>query len=237
MNKADKDMTKEIITVNNLHKTYKSGPHAVEVLKGISYGVKKAEVVVIMGPSGVGKSTLLHIMGALDLPSSGDVHIAGQNILQLNNDAIARFRNESIGFVFQFHHLMPEFTALENVLIPTMMHSPLNNEKEEYARYILNEVGLSHRLNHKPGELSGGEQQRVAVARALVNKPEVVLADEPTGNLDNQNSAMLYKLLLDLNQKLHQTLVIVTHDEHMTSNADRTIELDDGRIANQSVRE
>ena len=227
---------KAIIKVENLVKHYDSGPQKVEVLKGISFDVKPAEVVVIKGPSGVGKSTLLHIIGALDLPTSGKVWLDGQDINSFSNSELARFRNKSVGFVFQFHHLLPEFTAFENVLIPSFMHEPLTKEKEEYARYLLEEVGLGHRLEHKPNELSGGEQQRVAVARALINKPKVVLADEPTGNLDRKNSEMLYELMLSLNKKFNQTLIIVTHDEHMTLKAGRIIELDDGQIVKEIKR-
>jgi lipoprotein-releasing system ATP-binding protein len=229
-------MSKSIISLQNIYKNYDNGPQKIEVLKGINLEIGEAEVVVVMGPSGVGKSTLLHIIGALDLPTSGEVNITGQNIFKLKNEALARFRNASIGFVFQFHHLLPEFTALENLQIPAMMHNFLTKEKKEYIQYILEEVGLSHRLNHKPGELSGGEQQRVAVARALVNNPKVILADEPTGNLDKQNSEALYALLLELNEKLKQTLVIVTHNERMASQASRIIKLDDGRIAENYVR-
>lgn len=229
-------MPEKMIDIKNIFKTYENGPQAVEVIKGIDLSVSKGEVVTIMGPSGVGKSTLLHIIGALDLPTSGQVFIAQNEINTLQNDELAKFRNKAIGFVFQFHHLLPEFTALENVMIPSMMHEGLTKEKEEYAKHLLDEVGLSHRLEHKPSELSGGEQQRVAVARALINKPFVLLADEPTGNLDNQNSEMLYSLILKLNDKLDQTLVIVTHDEHMTNKADRVIVLDDGRIADEIVK-
>ncbi len=227
-------MNKEkMIEIENVYKTYTSGPQAVEVLKGIDLVIRKAEVVTIVGPSGVGKSTLLHIMGALDVPTEGQVVIGGKEVQHLQNDSLAKFRNKAVGFVFQFHHLLPEFTAFENVIIPSMMHEPLNSEKEEYARFLLDEVGLSHRLEHKPSELSGGEQQRVAVARALINKPMVLLADEPTGNLDNHNSEMLYNLLLELNRKLSQTLVIVTHDQHMTDRAHRIIRLDDGKVAGE----
>jgi len=224
-------MPEHVIELKDIHKTYSNGPQRVEVIKGISFSVKRSEVIVIMGPSGVGKSTLLHMMGALDLPTSGDIYINNENILKLKNDQLARFRNSNIGFVFQFHHLLPEFTALENVLIPAMMYGELSREKEDYAHQILDQVGLSHRLEHKPRELSGGEQQRVAVARALVNKPQVILADEPTGNLDKQNGEALYNLLLELNRKMGQTLVIVTHNEQMTEQANRIIEMDDGQLA------
>lgn len=226
-----------MIDIKDVYKSYENGPQKVDVLKGISLQVKQAEVVVIMGPSGVGKSTLLHLIGALDLPTSGEINIAGHNVHTLRNDSLARFRNNSIGFVFQFHHLLPEFTALENILIPAMMYGKLSAEKEEYARHILDEVGLSHRLNHKPRELSGGEQQRVAVGRALVNQPKVILADEPTGNLDKKSGESLYSLLLDLNRKLKQTLIIVTHNENMTSQASRVIEMDDGKVGNQIIRD
>jgi len=225
-----------ILEIHEIYKTYDNGPQKVEVLKGISLTVSEGEVIVIMGPSGVGKSTLLHVMGLLDLPTMGTVIIAGKDIHSLKNDALARFRNSAIGFVFQFHHLLPEFTAYENVIIPAMMHAPLSREKDEYARFLLNEVGLSQRMDHKPRELSGGEQQRVAVARALINKPKLLLADEPTGNLDKRNSELLYRLLLDLNQKLSQTLIIVSHAITMSTEAHRVIELDDGRISRDSKK-
>ncbi len=224
-------MNSNIIELKQIYKSYNSGPQKVEVLKGIDLTIAGGEVALIVGPSGVGKSTLLHVLGALDIPDSGEVIVDGKSLNALSEDALARFRNQSIGFVFQFHHLLPEFTALENVLLPSMMHQPYSKEKEEYARFLLNEVGLSQRLEHKPNELSGGEQQRVAVARALINKPRVLLADEPTGNLDSANSRLLFDLLLELNQKFNQTLVMVTHAEEMAHRAQRTIQMQDGRIS------
>jgi lipoprotein-releasing system ATP-binding protein len=224
-------MTDKIIELKDVFKTYNSGPQAVEVLKGINLEISKGEVVGIMGPSGVGKSTLLHLIGMLDSPTSGQVILNGKNVQQLKGDALAKYRNKMVGFVFQFHHLLPEFTALENVMIPAMMYGMEDmTKKEEYAKYILNEVGLSSRIHHKPGELSGGEQQRVAVARALINDPQALLTDEPTGNLDKHNSEALYNLLLDINKKLNQTLVIVTHDDQIEQAASRIIHLDDGKV-------
>ncbi len=229
-------MPETIIELKNIYKSYDSGPQKVEVLKGIDLSLIKGEIVMVMGPSGVGKSTLLHIMGALDLPTSGEIWVGQHKLNEFSDAELSKFRSLSIGFVFQFHYLLPEFTALENVLIPAMMHEPLNAEKEEYAKYILDVVGLSKRLEHKPNELSGGEQQRVAVARALVNKPKLLLADEPTGNLDKRNSKMLYELLLELNSKFDQTTVIVTHSDELMSKAHRILELDDGRIESDRRR-
>ncbi len=219
-----------ILTVKNLFKTYQNGPQKVEVIKGISLDIPEGDVVIIVGPSGVGKSTLLHLIGGLDLPTAGEVLIDQKPIFQLSDRELAVFRNRHIGFVFQFHHLLPEFTALENVLIPGMMHKKNITETEQYARDLLLEVGLSERLTHKPSQLSGGEQQRVAVARALINQPRLVLADEPTGNLDKQNSQSLYRLILSLNKKFNQTFLIVTHNEMMASQASQVIEMEDGRI-------
>jgi len=222
----------KILSTNQLCKTYMTGPQEVEVLKGIDFDVVAGEIVVIMGPSGVGKSTLLHLIGGLDRPTSGDVLIDGDDVFSLRDKQLAEFRNNAIGFVFQFHHLLPEFTALENVMIPGMMHGGENVMVTGRAKSILDEIGLGHRLNHKPSELSGGEQQRVAVARALVNSPRLVLADEPTGNLDKHNSEALYELILELNKKHGQTFIIVTHNELMAKHAQRVIELEDGKIKN-----
>jgi lipoprotein-releasing system ATP-binding protein len=221
------------IQANDLFKSYRNGPQTIDVIKGIDLEIKNGEVAIIMGPSGVGKSTLLHLLGLLDNADRGSIKISGRNVADYGENKVARLRNETIGFVFQFHHLLPEFSALENVLIPTMIYGNADKSKA-YALHILDLVGLSHRLEHKPRELSGGEQQRVAVARAIVNKPSIVLADEPTGNLDKMNGEALYKLLLDLNKELNQTLLIVTHNEHMAANASRLIELDDGKIVRQT---
>jgi len=220
----------KILVTENIYKTYQNGPQKVEVIKGIQLEVQTGEIVVIIGPSGVGKSTLLHLVGGLDKPTSGNVLIDGENIFAMNDYDLAVFRNKSIGFIFQFHHLLPEFTALENVIIPGMMHSRANSELEGNAEKMLADVGLSERLHHKPSQLSGGEQQRVAVARALINNPRLVLADEPTGNLDKKNSEALYKLILSLNEKLNKTFIIVTHNEMMAKEASRVIELEDGKI-------
>jgi lipoprotein-releasing system ATP-binding protein len=220
----------KILVTENIYKTYQNGPQNVEVIKGIQLEVQSGEIVVIIGPSGVGKSTLLHLVGGLDTPTSGKVFIGGENIFAMNDYDLAVFRNKSIGFIFQFHHLLPEFTALENVMIPGMMHCRTNSKLEENAENMLADVGLSERLHHRPSQLSGGEQQRVAVARALLNKPRLVLADEPTGNLDKQNSESLYNLILSLNEKLNQTFIIVTHNEMMAKEASRVIELEDGKI-------
>ena len=220
----------KILNTKDLCKTYQTGPQEVEVLKNINLDLTTGEIVVIMGPSGVGKSTLLHLVGGLDRPSSGEVLIDGENIFVLKEKDLAVFRNKSIGFVFQFHHLLPEFTALENVMIPGMMHEGDVPAIRDRAESLLTEIGLADRLTHKPSELSGGEQQRIAVARALINNPKLVLADEPTGNLDKQNSMALYELLLELNNKFNQTFIIVTHNEMMASKAERVVELEDGMI-------
>lgn len=219
--------------VKDLFKSYGSGPQRVEVIKGIDLEIKNKEVAIIMGPSGVGKSTLLHVLGLLDKADKGKIVIRDKDVSDLNDKTMARMRNQNIGFVFQFHHLLPEFSALENVLMPAMIYGDMEKSRE-YALHLLNLVGLSHRLNHKPNELSGGEQQRIAVARSIINKPGLVLADEPTGNLDKMNGEALFNLLLKLNDELGLTLLIVTHNEHMTASASRLIELEDGKILRQT---
>ncbi|MFP4488658.1 MAG: ABC transporter ATP-binding protein [Bacteroidales bacterium] len=204
----------------------------LRVLKGVDMEVRKSEIVTIVGPSGAGKTTLLQILGTLDRPDEGSVECDGVLLNMLNARQLARFRNEQIGFVFQFHQLLPEFTALENVCIPAYIGGKSKQQAEKRAGELLSFLGLDLRLEHKPSELSGGEQQRVAVARALVNSPKVILADEPSGNLDTRNKKELHKLFFDLRDEFGQTIVIVTHDRELSGMSDRKIEIKDGVIFN-----
>lgn len=215
-----------MIELRNIHKSFGT----LEVLKGIDLTVGEAELVSIVGSSGAGKTTLLQIMGTLDAPSQGDVFIDGQHVNNLSERRLAHLRNTKIGFVFQFHQLLPEFSALENVMIPSLVSGTDRKEAEKRAGELLDMMGLSERMTHRPNELSGGEKQRVAVARALVNRPTVVLADEPSGSLDTHNKEELHRLFARLRDELHQTFVIVTHDETLSRQADRIIRLSDGRI-------
>lgn len=220
----------EIIRVENLNKRYNLKGEDLHILKGIDLSIKKEEMLAIVGPSGAGKSTLLHIMGTLDAPTEGKVYFNGMDLFAQTEEALARFRNKKLGFVFQFHHLLPEFTALENTIMPALIHKMDKKEALQRGEGILKEVGLSERINHRPGELSGGEQQRVAVARALILSPEVILADEPTGNLDTHTSDAVFSLILRLNKERGITFVIVTHNEKLASQADRIVRMVDGRI-------
>jgi lipoprotein-releasing system ATP-binding protein len=222
-----------IIRCEDIQKTFtidKKEGVALNVLKGISLDIIEGEVLSIVGASGSGKSTLLHILGGLDTPSSGRVFWNDKEISKMNEEAIARFRISQVGFVFQFHHLLPEFTALENVMIASMINGKTQKEAKDIAVDILAKVQMSERLQHKPAELSGGEQQRTAVARALANKPKVIFADEPSGNLDSVNSEKLFELLWDLNQTEKQTFVIVTHNEHFAARSGRVFRMTDGRL-------
>jgi lipoprotein-releasing system ATP-binding protein len=207
-----------------------SGSAALHVLDDIELDVPKGEMLAIVGASGVGKSTLLHILGALDKPTGGKVFYGNLDVFGLDNDRLSLFRNERVGFVFQFHHLLPEFSALENVMLPALIRRNDRKEAAGDAARMLNEVGLGARLHHRPGELSGGEQQRVAVARALILKPDVVLADEPTGNLDVHTGEAVHDLLLNINKKLGITFVIVTHNDKLAQRADRVLRMAEGRL-------
>jgi lipoprotein-releasing system ATP-binding protein len=206
----------------------------LQVLRGVGLTVQKGEIVSLVGSSGAGKSTLMHILGTLDKPDSGEVILNDIKVHQLGSKALARFRNQHIGFVFQFHHLLPEFTALENVCIPGWLGNRSRKRVEERAKELLDLLGLKDRMEHKPAALSGGEQQRVSVARALINQPDIIFADEPTGNLDSVNARELHRLFLDLRNRLNQTFLIVTHNEELASQSDKIIHMKDGQIISAS---
>jgi lipoprotein-releasing system ATP-binding protein len=215
-----------MLIAKGIHKSYGS----LEVLKGVDLEISKGEVVSIVGASGAGKSTLLHILGTLDQPDQGELGLNGQNLMQLKGDALAEFRNSRIGFVFQFHNLLPEFTALENICIPGFIQGREEQELKKRAEVLAEILGIRHRLDHKPSELSGGEQQRVAVARALINNPDLVFADEPSGNLDTSNARALHELFFKLRDTYQLSFVIVTHNEELAAKADRKVVMKDGRI-------
>jgi len=217
-----------MLEARGIHKSYGN----LEILKGVDLDIKKAEIVTIIGASGAGKSTLLHIIGTLDKPDQGTVLLNNVDVNSLSSKKLSAFRNEQIGFIFQFHHLLPEFTALENICIPAFIANKDKREAELQAFELLDLLGLRDRANHKPNELSGGEQQRVAVARAMINNPAIILADEPSGNLDSANAESLHRLFLDLRDRLQQTFVIVTHNENLAEMADRKVLMKDGLIIN-----
>ena len=221
-----------MIEARGLRKVYKNGAKELEVLKGIDLKVGRSEVLAVLGPSGAGKSTLLHLLGGLDSPTAGKVMIDGADIYALGDRERARIRNRKIGFVFQFYHLLPEFDALENVMLPLLIKGGDGRDLRDRGAGLLKAVGLEDRMNHRPGQLSGGEQQRVAIARALVNEPELLLCDEPTGNLDSESGENIIELLWELNKSRKMTLMIVTHDAQIAKAAHRVLHIRDGRIIN-----
>jgi len=218
----------EVIRAEKLGKTYAEGKLHTPVFNGLDLSVHAGETIAILGTSGVGKSTLLHLLGGLDTPTSGEVYVTGQKMSALSNAERGRLRNRALGFVYQFHHLLPEFTVLENVLLPLLLQNIAQREAVVRARQLLEAVGLGHRLEHKPGEISGGERQRTAVARALVARPACVLGDEPTGNLDESTAASVFELMLELNRAERTSLVLVTHDRRLARKLDRVLELHAG---------
>lgn len=217
-----------MLRATNIYKSYGQ----IQVVKGVSLMVEKGEIVSITGSSGAGKSTLLHILGTLDEPDNGEVIINGVQLLNLKNKQLSQFRNQQLGFVFQFHHLLPEFTALENVCIPGWIKGGKRKEVEKHAVRLLSVLGIENRMNNKPQQLSGGEQQRVAVARALINNPAIVFADEPTGNLDSNNAKELHQLFIQLRNEFAQTFLIVTHNEELAAGSDRVLHMKDGLLQN-----
>ncbi len=223
-------MSSPLVQITDLYKHFTMGPTKIPVLNGVEMEIQKGELLGIMGVSGAGKSTLLHILGALDQPSSGRVLYEGKDIFAFNEKQVAQFRNLTIGFVFQFHHLLPEFTALENTMMPALIQRNPPNKIKEEAKQILKKVGLEKRNHHYPGELSGGEQQRVALARALVLNPQIILADEPTGNLDTHTSETIFSLLKQIQKEKGITVVMVTHNEALAHQADRVIKMVDGKM-------
>ena len=223
-------MNNTLLTANNIKKSFNEGPLNVGVLKGLEFSVNKNETIAIIGSSGSGKSTLLHLLGGLDVPDSGNILINNQNINKLNDAERGVLRNKYLGFIYQFHHLLPEFTAVENVALPLLIRRDSRVTAEKKAKELLCSVGLSERLQHKPGELSGGERQRTAIARALVTNPKCILADEPTGNLDEKSAHEVFELIISLNKNLGSSLIMVTHNLELSKEADRVFELKEGKL-------
>jgi lipoprotein-releasing system ATP-binding protein len=229
--------SKTLVAVKDVWKKFIHEGNEVVILRGIDLVIEEGEMLAVVGPSGAGKSTLLHILGTLDLPTKGTIAFEGKDVTRYSASQLASFRNQRLGFVFQFHHLLPEFTAVENVMMPGLIRGQSQRALEKRAKELLDEVGLSHRIRHRPGELSGGEQQRVALARALIMEPKLILADEPTGNLDSKTSEAIHKLFIDLNQRRGTTFLIVTHSRDLADRMARTVTMRDGRIENDVRRE
>ncbi|MBI5756339.1 MAG: ABC transporter ATP-binding protein [Nitrospirae bacterium] len=223
----------ELLIAKDIHKSFHTNGQELHILKGINIAISKGEMIAVMGASGVGKSTLLNILGALDRPTAGEVIFEGSNIFENSDDELACLRNRKIGFVFQFHHLLPEFTALENTIIPAMILKTDRRKAMNTAEGLLTKVGLKDRMRHRPGELSGGEQQRVAIARALMTGPDIILADEPTGNLDTHTGDEVFALLKNINHEYRTTFVVVTHNERLAMHTDRILKMIDGQIAEE----
>lgn len=226
----DSERVENLIAVRNLNKSFANGGVSIDILKGLNFDLPAGETVAIVGASGIGKSTLLHIIGTLDRPDSGELLFKGEDVFLFDNLKLARFRNESVGFVFQFHHLLPEFSALENAMMPALIQGTRKQHAAQAAEEVLVRVGLKDRLNYRVGKLSGGEQQRVALARALVLKPLVLLADEPTGNLDKTNSEHIHSLLMELNREFSMTLVVVTHNMELAACMSRRVTIVEGKL-------
>lgn len=230
-------MRRAVIQAEHLGKTYAEGKLRTPVFDDLSLSVAEGETVAIIGASGAGKSTLLHLLGGLDVPTAGEVYVAGEKMSALSDAARGNLRNRALGFIYQFHHLLPEFSALENVMLPLLLGGSWAQDASKRARSLLESVGLGHRSRHKPGELSGGERQRVAIARALVNRPACVLGDEPTGNLDDKSAAVVFELMLALNREHGTSLVLVTHARELARRMDRVLELREGKLCELSPHE
>ncbi|HIE59807.1 MAG TPA: ABC transporter ATP-binding protein [Persephonella sp.] len=227
-------MSDIVLKAENIKKTFSNKKEKVKALKGINFSLNKGQMIAIMGPSGSGKSTFLHILGTIDTPTEGKVYINNEDVFSLNEKRLAKLRNKEIGFVFQFHHLLPEFTALENVALAYLIYNKSKKEAFEKAKEILVNLGLKDRLNHKPSELSGGQQQRVAIARAIINKPSIIIADEPTGNLDTKNSKKVMEIFKHLNEKYNVSIVIATHDVNIAKYCQSIYYMEDGLIFSKS---